>query len=289
MDAKKAIIDAILQPSNTASRVAMKVRAGRMFLQDGMVRPSPKRGYMFLLLDPLMHNVELVWSSDDGEEQHRVLLPPDKVKVSWVEKCNTGRVMLFDVKNGNQLFFFWMQSISTELDDLVMKRVEYILYKYRHVSDSTRNPREITISTLQQLLGEVWEEGLAQDVDLVDLLASHSLHSILREDPEFYASRMQKYLPPQTIAQGGCVNPIDIVQESPVKWAAQLMTIMLRRKNTHECLSTSFLDGAMPSNVSVTSFLMCIAQNAARQGEQQQQRDQAGQKDGDARKGRPSR
>ncbi|ESL11505.1 hypothetical protein TRSC58_00743 [Trypanosoma rangeli SC58] len=238
----------------------IKVPAGRMVLQDGVVRPLLGRGLLCLLRDTLMDELILTWISVDGSEEQRFPLPRGRVRLSWVEKCTSGRVMLFDVDNGKQLFFFWMQSRSTELADKTMRRLQHVLERHRHHLIPPRL-NAIKMSTFRRVLGEVWEEAVAQDVDLDELLSSSKLIEALQEDPEFYRSRLMQHLPPSIATTADTpLDLVSLVQDSQVQWASVILSIMLRRKDTSNYLSTLFLDTAAPWSLSVIAFIMQIIQ-----------------------------
>ncbi|RNE98221.1 hypothetical protein TraAM80_09002 [Trypanosoma rangeli] len=239
----------------------IKVPAGRMVLQDGIVRPLLGRGLLCLLRDTLMDELILTWVSVDGNEEQRFPLPRGRVRLSWVEKCTSGRVMLFDVDDGRQLFFFWMQSRSTELADKTMRRLQHVLERHRHHLLIAPKSDTIKMSTFRRVLGEVWEEAVAQDVDLDALLSSPKLIEALQEDPEFYRSRLMKHLSPSiATAADTPLDLVSLVQDSQVQWASVILSTMLRRKDTSNYLFTLFLDAASPWSLSVVAFIMQIIQ-----------------------------
>ncbi|RNF09626.1 uncharacterized protein Tco025E_06957 [Trypanosoma conorhini] len=240
---------------------SVKIPAGRMVLQDGVVKPLLGRGMLCLLRDTLMNELILVWVSAEGGEEQRFPLPRGKVRLSWVEKCKSGRVMLFDVDNGKQLLFFWVQSRSTELAEKTMRRLQYILERHRHHPLAAPKSEAMPMATFRRVLAEVWEGAVAQDVDLDALLAAPKLLAALREEPEFYRARLMEYLPPATAAATDApVDLIRLVQDSQVRWASVILSTMLRRENTSNYFSALFLGAAAPWSLSVLAFVMQIIQ-----------------------------
>lgn len=241
--------------------LVMRVPAGRMVLKDGIVRPLLERGVLCLLRDVLMDELILRWTATDGMSEHQYVLPRGKVKANWVEKCTSGRVLLFDVDNGKHLHFFWMQSRSTDLDDTLIRRLHTVLERYNNYSFILQRPPEIQMSTFRKILKEVRNDMLVQDVDLPSLLTSSTLTAALQEDPEFYASRLEKHLPPsQAAAMAGDThaNLVGLMRDSQVQWAAAVFDVMLRHKPTHLYLCSLFLGGTRSTNVSVLTFITQI-------------------------------
>nr|CCC93182.1 conserved hypothetical protein [Trypanosoma congolense IL3000] len=258
MEVKASALLPHMRSSGQRSTVVVKVRAGRMVLKDGVVRPLLGRGFMFLLRDTLPHSLVLAWISTDGEEQYRFQLPPGRVTVSWVEKCKPSRVMLFDVDGGRQLLFFWMQSRSDELDEPVMLRVQHVIERNNSQLAAMSGRQEIKMETLKGILSELWSEALAQDVDLADILTSEKLLSALREDPCFYAARLQEYLPQ---VESSCTEPLDLVtlmHDKQIRRTADILDTLLRHEASYAQLSVSFLNGTMLWGANVTSFIVSI-------------------------------
>ncbi|RHW69984.1 proteasome complex subunit Rpn13 ubiquitin receptor [Trypanosoma brucei equiperdum] len=269
-DSKAVLLSS--QPGATAysSTVVVKVQAGRMILQDGIVRPLLGSGFLFLLREGLLQDTVLTWVSSDGEEQCRVTLPPGRVKVSWVEKCRPSRVLLFDIDNGKQPLFFWMQSRSDELDEPVMHRIQHAIERNRQQAVAQHGRREIKMGTLQNILSDLWSEALAHDVNLVDILGSEKLLKALQEDPGFYTLRLKDYLPLGELDSGVPLDLKKLMNDRQVQWTAEILGTLLRHETTYSQLSASFLNGTMLWGANVTSFIVSIINIFLPQNEQQQ-------------------
>ncbi|PBJ73120.1 hypothetical protein BCY84_13935 [Trypanosoma cruzi cruzi] len=261
MDARGVTIPPARVGNMARNSLAVKIPAGRMLLQDGIVKPLLGRGLLCLMRDSLMDELVLTWVPVDGGEEHRFTLPQGKVQVSWVEKCKSGRVLLFDVDKGKQFLFFWMQSRSTDLAEKMMRRLQYILERHRHYPVNAPSSQAIQMSTFRRILEEVREGAVALDVDLEALLASSKLIEALQEDPEFYRSRVVDYLPSSSATVTDTpVDLVSLVQDSQVQWAAVILSTMLRHQATSTYLSSLFLDAAAPWGLGVVSFIMQIIQ-----------------------------
>ncbi|KAH9601423.1 Proteasomal ubiquitin receptor Rpn13/ADRM1 [Trypanosoma melophagium] len=238
--------------------LTVMVQAGKMELKDGIVHPLLERGYLSIVREPVREKLELTWFSKDGTEVNPYLLKPGMVTVDWVEKCDTGRVMLFNIENGKTLLFFWLQSKSTENDDALMKEMKYLLEK-----DTLRPPTSeaegfIQMPTMRRILAEVSPEVFTNDVDLVEILTSRKLVEELEKNKEFYATRMRNSLMARELESDNLLDPLAFIRDSHVQWIAVILGILLRHENTHAIFSSCFAGDSESSDASVMNFLMNI-------------------------------
>lgn len=114
----------------SASRYLVEFKAGKMTLQDGWVRPSNKKGMVYVHQgeDTLMH---FCWKDrTSGVVEDDLIIFPDDCEFKRVPQCTTGRVYLLKFKSSSKKYFFWMQEPKEDKDADLCKKV----------NDSLNNP-----------------------------------------------------------------------------------------------------------------------------------------------------
>lgn len=161
-------------------------RAGRMTYANGVVTPDTRRGD--LSFTEVGNTVELVWTSHATVST--ICLPKGKTKVSFVDKCKTGRVLLFEVTDSDTptLHFFWMQDKSSAEDGERLTALQNALKASEPVvkmADFVKIMERIPVK----------KEEPKGDVHLSDVIFSPQAIEAMNNDCEFFLSKLSKHLP----------------------------------------------------------------------------------------------
>ncbi|ORC92309.1 uncharacterized protein TM35_000045230 [Trypanosoma theileri] len=208
----------------------IQFRAGKMVLKDGKVEPDKRRGILTFSKDS-NGEAKMTWVSGKDEEEYK--LPSGQVKFSRVEKCTTGRVLLFDFGNDKSPVFFWLQEKSTDNDAEYFSTIQELLAESRQVTGRSRAELEDFFQVILRNMGVERE----RDVSLVDILGSTKLLEALREDPAFFMYRLHQFLPEGTDPTSDIVEQ---VRNPQVSAAASYLTTALQTPDGFRGLCTSF-------------------------------------------------
>lgn len=161
-------------------------RAGRMTYSNGVVTPDSRRGD--LSFTELPNGVEMVWTCHATRTS--IMLLKGKTKVSYVEKCKTGRVLLFEVADGDTptLHFFWLQDKSTVED------AEHLTVLTNALK---ANEPEVKMADFVKIMQKIDAKKEVPKVDcsLESVLFSSQCISAINGDTEFFAGKLSDFLP----------------------------------------------------------------------------------------------
>lgn len=161
-------------------------RAGRMTYSNGVVSPDARRGDLSFSEAP--NAVEMVWTCH--ATRTTIMLPKGKTKVSFVEKCKSGRILLFEVSDGGAptLHFFWLQDKST-VDDA------------EHLSVLTNalkaSEPEVKMSDFVKIMQRIdaKKESPSADCSLEKVLFSSHCMNAINNDTQFFTEKLGEFLP----------------------------------------------------------------------------------------------
>lgn len=161
-------------------------RAGRMTYKNNLVTPETERGVLSFCSKG--NDVEMSWSSHTTRQSF--LLPKGQTKVSFVEKCTTGRVLLFEVDSESKstnMHFFWLQDKNTSED------AEYLAVLTTALK--AKKPA-MKMSDLKQILQRIpKKESDEIEVTLERIIYSPSAMEAIKSDTEFFLDRLRPLLP----------------------------------------------------------------------------------------------
>ncbi|CCW72270.1 unnamed protein product [Phytomonas sp. Hart1] len=183
----------------------LQFRAGKMTYVNKTVLADKRKGYLSFI-DDGADIIELIWSSESSDTDLSLPLKKGEVEVQFVEKCTTGRVLLFKTGKGtNQgLHFFWLQDKSTEKDSSYLENIKAALTPKK--DSSTTAPRTIQLAELQKLISSI--SSSSNDISLRKLMHSTKITEALLEEPDFYYDRIKGHL-----SENEIWNPKDITKE----------------------------------------------------------------------------
>ncbi|ORC92258.1 uncharacterized protein TM35_000044720 [Trypanosoma theileri] len=244
--------------------MSLVIPAGRMVLENGIVHPLLGRGNLCMVRERMKDKLYLAWFNHDGNECESFRGKPGTITVNWVEKCKTGRVVLFTIKDSNKLLFYWLQSKSTDDDVALMNEMKRLIRRTIIIlppSEIRRemqrnNPKNIQMPTLRRILAEVTAKESTVEVDLVEIFTSSKLAEELEENREFYMSRMKRNVTASVVEADDLLDPLKFVQDSRVHWTAVMIDNLLRDESLYELLCCLFPPDFPATKPGVTNFLM---------------------------------
>ncbi|KAG8345425.1 putative Proteasome complex subunit Rpn13 ubiquitin receptor [Trypanosoma vivax] len=228
-----------------SQKCVIQFRAGKMLFEDGKVVPDRRRGTLSFYKEA--NEVKIIWTS--GGTTERFTLPRGQVKFSKVEKCKTGRVLLFEFETTQPPLFFWIQEKSTENDSTYISTIQELV-------SQTQSSLDESCARLGSVLKSVIHESnedRVRDIEFVDVITSKKMVDALREDPAFYMSRLHQFLP------DGTDPTSDVVEEvmNPQVYSSTVLLGLTLRDPTgfHDLCSLFKLEGSRPG---VLSFINSI-------------------------------
>eukprot|EP00796_Vickermania_ingenoplastis_P005247 gene5247-3758_t len=166
--------------------VFLHFRAGRMTYANGLVTPDTRRGD--LTFSDVGNAVRMVWTSHATRTAFH--LAKGKTKVSFVEKCTSGRVLLFEISDGETptRHFFWLQDKSTAEDAEHLAALQSALKASEPV---------IKMADLKKIMERipVKKEAPKPDINLENVIFSSKSVNAINGDTEFFSSRLAGHLP----------------------------------------------------------------------------------------------
>lgn len=170
-----------------ADKVFLHFRAGKMTYENHIVTPDLRGGYLSFSHCP--DDVEMVWTSQATREVVR--LPKGRTKVSFVEKCKTGRVLLFEVSDSDgasSLHFFWMQDKSPAEDS---ERLAALINSLKETELAIKLPDFVKI--LNRIPSK--KESANAHIPLDKILFSLKTFEVVNQNSQFFFSRLSSSLP----------------------------------------------------------------------------------------------
>ncbi|KEG14403.1 hypothetical protein DQ04_00491230 [Trypanosoma grayi] len=236
-----------MSEKRSKSECVIQFRSGKMILQNGMVAPDTRMGFLSFFKES-NGEVRMTWMSGRDEEEYK--LPSGQVKFSRVEKCTTGRVLLFEFTNDKPPLFFWIQEKSTENDAEYISTIQSLIAQARPLTESSRTDIGVVFRDILRSM----QSGKKKDINLVDIFGSTTLLSALQEDPAFYMCKLHPFLPEGTDPTGDIVEQ---VKNPQVAAAAASLGSALRDPDAFRQLCLSFgIDAKTPGVMGFLEGLM---------------------------------
>lgn len=211
--------------SSSGAELALNFRAGRMTYENGIVSPCLQQGNLSFTL--LGDYVNMQWTSHS--KSMFIPLPKGKTKVSYVEQCKTGRVLLFEVSNGPTpaLHFFWLQnkSIADDAEHLITLRNALVA-----------DEPAVKIGQFEKILSDIaGDKEKKSEISLMDILISPITLACIESDSEFFSSKLSAFLP-----EGDDWSVIQHLKSAYVKNAATMLSMQLSKTWSFKEVSQSF-------------------------------------------------
>lgn len=175
---------------DAGGNVFLHFRAGRMTYANGVVTPDLHRGD--LSFSVIGDTVELVWTSHTINT--KISLPKGKTKVSFVEKCKSGRVLLFEVSEGESpsLHFFWLQDKCTAEDANHLSALQNALKP---------NEPVVKMADFVKIMENIPNLKRAHSKStrsLTDIIFSPKAIETINENYDFFNNQLSQFLPGDT-------------------------------------------------------------------------------------------
>lgn len=227
---------------SSSDDVLLSFRAGTMTYHNALVTPDLRQGELSFTRDGDFLN--MIWRSQGKSICTR--LPKGKTKVSYVEQCKTGRVLLFEVSDGatSTLHFFWLQAKST-VDD-----ADYLV-----ILTNALVPVELAVKIKQfeKILSDIGNEKEQKSrASLKNILLSPQILKCIESNQDELYAKLASYLP-----EDDDWSLARYVKSNYVWRAANVLSMELRDPTTVKEVYRSF-DVPMTKKTGVQAFLNSI-------------------------------
>lgn len=238
----------------------LQFRAGKMKYNNGIVSPDLRKGYLSFTREP-GDVIGVIWTGSQAETEDTYSWKKNQVEVSFVEKCTTGRVLLFKVNsNGTEkLHFFWLQEKSDAKDAEHLAKLKEAFPGKTPVETNTPS---VQLSDLKKIIASISNTNSTVDVSIPELVSSGKVADAVRSDPDFYKSRLQDTLPEELASSA---NILDHIRNPQVSHAAALLEAGL--KNPLACKELCKMYGLPENSVGVSGFINAIIDQAKKSKE----------------------
>lgn len=116
------------QARQRTSGALVEFKAGRMYVEQGMVKPDKRKGKIVMIRgdDGLLH---FQWRLRDDKNTliDDLILFPEEAKWKRVDKIQKSRIYYLDFIGTNRQVFFWLQEPKEDEDEAIAKKINELL------------------------------------------------------------------------------------------------------------------------------------------------------------------